>query len=274
MIDWKPEKVSVRRQCNLLDISRSTTYDNREGRAASAADLSLMKSIDQLFLKDPTLGSRRMARQLRRDGFSVGRKRIQRLMRIMGLAPIYPRKKISQPGPDHRIYPYLLRNRKVQACDEVWCADITYIPMKHGYVYLFAILDGHSRRVLAWRISNTLDTSFCLEALGDAVKATGRLPEIFNTDQGSQFTSIAWIDRIKDLGVSISMDGKRAWIDNVIVERFWRSLKYEEVYLKAYENGHDATEQIGCYIERYNSWRAHSVHGDKTPDEVYTEAAA
>ncbi len=273
MIDWNPDKPSIRRQSKLLSISRSTVYDHKHGRPASAEDLRLMRLLDELYLKDPTLGSRRMARQLRRDGENVNRKRMQRLMRIMGLEPIYPRKKLSQPGPNHRIYPYLLRNRTIEKCDEVWCTDITYIPMAKGYVYLVAILDWHSRRVLSWRLSNTLDTSFCLAALEDALEKTGRKPEIFNTDQGCQFTSKDWTDRLIELGVSISMDGKGAWIDNVIVERFWRTLKYEEVYLRTYESIPDAATWIGRFIERYNSWRAHSAHGDKTPSEVYEVAA-
>ena len=273
MIDWSPKVVSIRRQCDLLSISRSTAYENRSGRPASIEDLRLMRLLDELYLEDPTMGSRRMVRQLQRKGERIGRKRVQRLMRKMGLEPIYPRKKLSEPGSDHRIYPYLLRNRSVEACDEVWCADITYIPMRRGFVYLVAILDWHSRRVLSWRVSNTLDTSFCMAALEEAVARTGRKPEIFNTDQGCQFTSKEWTGRLVELGISVSMDGKGAWLDNVIVERFWRTLKYEEVYLKAYQNIPDAVDQIGRFIDRYNDWRAHSEHGIKTPSEVYEEAA-
>lgn len=274
MIDWEDSEVSVRRQCELLSVSRSTAYEHRNGRPATEEDLRLMRRIDELHLKDPTMGSRRMAKVLRRENELVGRKRVQRLMRQMGIDPIYPRKRLSQPGPDHRIYPYLLRNVTVSEPDEVWCADITYIPMRRGFLYLVAIMDWYSRRILAWRLSNTMDTRFCLDALDEAVRRTGRTPRIFNTDQGSQFTSTVWTDRLVDLGVSISMDGKGAWRDNVIVERFWRTLKYEEIYLKAYENAVDAHEQIRAFIHRYNTWRPHAAHGDRVPDEVYDYDAA
>ncbi len=271
MIDWTQPRVSIRRQCELLSLSRSTAYERREGRPAAEEDLRLMRRMDELHLLDPTMGSRRMAKVLRREGEAVNRKRIQRLMRTMGLEPIYPRKKLSQPGLDHRIYPYLLRNVTISECDHVWCTDITYIPMKRGFLYLVAIMDWHSRRVLSWRLSNTLDTRFCLEALEEAIERTGRKPRIFNTDQGCQFTSKEWTERIVELGVSISMDGKGAWRDNVIIERFWRTLKYEEVYLKAYTDATDAAQQLGTFIDRYNTWRPHTAHGDRVPDEVYEE---
>jgi len=272
MIEWEGQSLSIRRQCGLLSVSRSTAYEHRGGRRAIDEDLRLMRRLDELHLKDPTMGSRRMAKVLRREGEAVGRKKIQRLMRTMGLEPIYPRKRLSQPGLDHRIYPYLLRNVTINECDQVWCTDITYIPMKRGFLYLVAIMDWHSRCVLSWGLSNTLDTRFCLEALEEAMKRTGRRPRIFNTDQGCQFTSKEWTDRLVDLGISISMDGKGAWRDNVIIERFWRTLKYEEVYLKAYTSAVDAEQQIGTFIERYNTWRPHSAHGDRVPDEVYEEA--
>lgn len=271
MIEWNSEHISIRRQCDLLSVGRSTAYEHRGGRKATQEDLRLMKRLDELHLKDPTMGSRRMARVLRREGEAVGRKKIQRLMRTMGLEPIYPRKKLSQPGLGHRLYPYLLRNMTINACDQVWCSDITYIPMKYGFLYLVAIMDWHSRRVLSWRLSNTMDTAFCLAALEDAIKRTGRKPKIFNTDQGCQFTSDDFTERLVELGISISMDGKGAWRDNVIIERFWRTLKYEEVYLKAYVDAPDARHQIGMFIERYNAWRPHSVHGDHVPDEIYNE---
>ena len=272
MIEWEGQSLSIRRQCGLLSVNRSTAYEHRGGRRAIDEDLRLMRRLDELHLKDPTMGSRRMAKVLRREGEAVGRKKIQRLMRTMGLEPIYPRKRLSQPGLDHRIYPYLLRNVTINECDQVWCTDITYIPMKRGFLYLVAIIDWHSRCVLSWGLSNTLDTRFCLEALEEAMKRTGRRPRIFNTDQGCQFTSKEWTDRLVDLGISISMDGKGAWRDNVIIERFWRTLKYEEVYLKAYTSAVDAEQQIGTFIERYNTWRPHSAHGDRVPDEVYEEA--
>ena len=272
MIEWEAQKPSIRRQCGLLSVGRSTAYEHRGGRKATEEDLRLMRRIDELHLKDPTMGSRRMTKVLCREGDFVGRKKIQRLMRTMGLEPIYPRKKLSQPGLGHRIYPYLLRDVTINECDHVWCTDITYIPMKQGFLYLVAIMDWHSRRVLAWRLSNTLDTRFCLEALNEAVERTGRVPRIFNTDQGCQFTSKEWTDRLVELEISISMDGKGAWRDNVIIERFWRTLKYEEVYLKAYTDATDAAHQIATFIERYNSWRPHSAHGNRVPDEVYEEA--
>ncbi len=259
MIEWDGKVLSIRRQCELLSVSRSTAYENRGGRPADAEDLAQMRQMDRLHLKDPTMGSRRLTQILQREGFEVGRKRVQRLMRVMGLEPIYPRKKLSQPGPNHRIYPYLLRDVSIVDCDQVWCTDITYIPMKRGFLYLVAILDWHSRKVLSWRLSNTLDTRFCLEALEDALQSTGRKPRIFNTDQGCQFTSREWTDRLVELDIRISMDGKGAWRDNAIVERFWRTLKYEEVYLKAYKDATDAQQQIATFIQRYNAWRPHSV---------------
>lgn len=274
MIEWEDCILSIRGQCELLSLSRSTAYEHRGGRPASDEDLRLMRRLDQLHLKDPTMGSRRLAKVLRREGEAIGRKRVQRLMRTMGLEPIYPRKKLSQPGLNHRIYPYLLRNITVSECDHVWCTDLTYIPMQSGFLYLIAIMDWHSRRVLSWRLSNTMDTRFCLEALEEALERTGRKPRIFNTDQGCQFTSKEWTDRLVELEISISMDGKGAWVDNVIVERFWRTLKYEEVYLKAYTDGPDAQRQIGEFIERYNTWRPHSAHGDRVPNEVYNYAMA
>ena len=273
MIEWTSKPLSIRRQCELLGVGRSTAYENRDGRKATEVDLELARRIDELHHKDPTMGSRRMAKVLRREGRDVGRKRVQRLMRTMGIEPIYPRKKLTQPGPNHRIYPYLLRNVTVSECDQVWCTDITYIPMKRGFLYLVAIMDWYSRKVLAWRLSNTLDTRFCLEALEEAIEHTGRKPRIFNTDQGCQFTSKEWTERIVELEISISMDGKGAWRDNVIVERFWRTLKYEEVYLKAYTDAQDAAHQIGEFIERYNTWRPHSAHDQLVPEEVYAHAA-
>jgi putative transposase len=273
MIEWTSKPLSIRRQCELLGVGRSTAYENRDVRKATEMDLELARRIDELHHKDPTMGSRRMAKVLRREGRDVGRKRVQRLMRTMGIEPIYPRKKLTQPGPNHRIYPYLLRNVTVSECDQVWCTDITYIPMKRGFLYLVAIMDWHSRKVLAWRLSNTLDTRFCLEALEEAIEHTGRKPRIFNTDQGCQFTSKEWTERIVELEISISMDGKGAWRDNVIVERFWRTLKYEEVYLKAYTDAQDAAQQIGEFIERYNTWRPHSAHDELVPEEVYAHAA-
>ena len=272
MIDWSHPVRSIQRQCELLGVHRSTAYQNRRGRKASKEDLRWMRIIDELHHEDPTAGSRRLSVLLRRKGEKIGRKRTQRLMRAMGVEAIFPRKKLSKPCPHHRIYPYLLRNREIEKCNEVWCTDITYIPMSKGFLYLVAVMDWHSRKILSWRLSNTLDTGFCMEALNEAVNKYG-VPEIFNTDQGSQFTSKEWTDRLVELGISISMDGRGAWRDNVMIERFWRTLKYEEVYLWAYEDAREAAHRIGIFIQRYNDWRPHSYHGEATPTEIYEKVA-
>jgi len=231
-------------------------------------DLALMRRIDELHLDFPFAGSRMLMGLLRQDGHQVGRKHVTRLMKRMGIEALYRRPNTSKPSPGHKIYPYLLRKMSVARANQVWAMDITYIPMKRGFVYLVAVVDWFSRRVLAWRLSITLETAPCLEALQEAMARHGK-PEIMNTDQGSQFTSIDFITVLIDADIKISMDGKGAWRDNVFVERLWRTLKYEEVYLYAYGSVAEAKERIGRYLAFYNSRRPHSSHGGQTPDQVY-----
>ena len=231
--------------------------------------MKLMKLIDQLHLKYPFKGSRRLVDTLWDEhGIHANRKRVQRLMRRLGIIALYPKKKTSVVNPAHKIYPYLLRDLTIDRPNQVWCTDITYIPMAKGFVYLVAIMDWHSRKVLSWQLSNTLDTDFCIEALDDAITKLGK-PEIFNSDQGCQFTSEAFTQKLKKNDIKISMDGKGRWMDNVFIERLWRSLKYEEVYLKAYESVPEARKNIGEWLSFYNQKRRHSTLDRKTPDQVY-----
>ena len=227
-----------------------------------------MRRIDEMHLKRPFYGSRRICDWLWEEGHDINRKRVQRLMRQMGITAIYPKAKTSKPGRGHKIYPYLLRNLVIDRPNQVWAADITYIPMAKGFVYLVAIMDWYSRRVLSWRLSNTMDSDFCVDALEEALGRYGS-PEIFNTDQGAQFTSEAFTSVLKEASVDISMDGKGRWMDNVFVERLWRSVKYEEVYLKAYESVAEARAGIGTYLKFYNSERRHQGINRQTPDQVY-----
>ncbi len=266
MMDPNHPRLSIVRQCELVAISRSSFY--YEGKGETTFNLELMRRIDEQFLETPFYGSRQMTRHFRRRGYSVGRKRIRRLMRKMGLTPIYQKPRTSEPHPEHRIYPYLLCDVPIDLPDHVWCADFTYIPMRRGFLYLAAIMDWASRRVLAWRLSNSMDTSFCIEALEEALQRFGP-PKIFNTDQGSQFTSVDFTQVLKDAGVKISMDGKGRWMDNVFIERLWRSLKYECVYLHAFETGSETRHGIGSWIDFYNQDRPHSSLGGRTPDEAY-----
>jgi putative transposase len=249
----------------LLDISRSGLYYQPAG--ISEEDLTLMKLIDRQYLATPFYGARRLAAWLKNQGYRVNRKRVRRLMCLMGLKAIYRRPRTSQPAAGHRIYPYLLHDIKLTRPNQVWAADITYIPMARGFLYLVAIIDWYSRYVLAWRLSNTLDTGFCVEALEEALKK-GR-PEIFNTDQGAQFTSEAFTAILEQHGVRISMDGKGRYGDNLFIERLWRTVKYEEVYLKAYQDGKDARAGIGGYFRFYNAERPHQALGYRTPAEVF-----
>ncbi|WP_413081165.1 IS3 family transposase [Tritonibacter multivorans] len=258
--------LSVRRQCSLLSLARSTFY--YQPRGESAENLKFMEIIDRQFLETPWYGSRQMARQLAREGHKCGRHRIRRLMKIMRLVPIYQEPKTSKRHPEHKIYPYLLKDLPITQSNQVWCADISYIPMRRGFLYLVAIMDWHSRKVLSWRLSNSMDAGFCVEALKDALARYGP-PEIFNTDQGSQFTSTDFTDVLRDAKVKISMDGRGRWIDNRMIERLWRSLKYECVYLNAFETGSEARDGIGNWITYYNERRPHSSHGIMTPDEAY-----
>lgn len=266
MIDPDHERLSIRRQCELVSISRASFY--RQPAGESPENLELMRLIDEAFMETPWYGSRQMARRLRRQGWCVGRKRVRRLMRKIGLSAIYQAPKTSEPHPQHRIYPYLLRHLAIERPDQVWCADVTYIPMRRGFLYLVAIMDWFSRKVLAWRLSNTMDADFCVAALEEAMARHGR-PGIFNTDQGSQFTSFAFTTTLKDAGIRISMDGRGRWMDNVFIERLWRSLKYECVFLNAFETGSEARNGIGSWINYYNRRRPHSTFSGRTPDEVY-----
>ncbi len=258
--------LSLSRQCRLLSISRSSYYYAAKGE--SPANLALMRRIDELFLKYPFYGSRQMVRQLRRDGVRVGRHRVRRLMRLMGLAAIYQAPRTSARHPAHRVYPYLLRGLAIGRPNQVWCADITYIPVQGGFLYLVAIMDWATRHVLAWRLSNTMDTRFCVEALADALARYGK-PEIFNTDQGSQFTSFEFTGVLRDAGVAISMDGRGRCRDNIFIERLWRSLKYEAVYLHELTDGFRAERVIGEWIDFYNTERPHSALDGQTPAEAY-----
>ena len=258
--------LSLSRQCRLLTIGRSSFYYAPKGE--SPVNLALMRRIDELFLKYPFYGSRQMVRQLRRDGVRAGRHRVRRLMRLMGLQAIYQAPRTSDPHPSHRVYPYLLKGMAIERPNQVWCADITYIPVRRGFLYLVAIMDWATRHVLAWRLSNTMDASFCVEALAEALGRYGR-PEIFNTDQGSQFTGRDFTGALKDADVAISMDGRGRCMDNIFIERLWRSLKYEAVYLHELTDGFAAERVIGEWIDFYNTERPHSSLGGQTPAEAY-----
>jgi len=262
----KDHKLPLTRQANLLELSRSSLY--YEPVPVSEHDLMLMRLIDEIHLKLPDFGSRRIQDELEDLGHRIGRDHIRTLMRKMGIEAVYQKPRTSKPHPGHKIYPYLLRNKEVTHANHVWAADITYLPMARGFCYLVAIMAWHSRRVLAWRLSNTLDVSFCIEALEEALEKFGP-PEIFNSDQGSQFTSEAFTKVLISNNVKISMDGKGRWIDNVFIERLWRSVKYEEVYLKAYGGVAEARRELTAYFERYNMRRRHQGIGRRTPDSVY-----
>ncbi len=266
MIGRDHPDLSLSRQCQVLAISRSSFYYAPKGE--SLENLALMRRLDALFLKYPFYGSRQMVRQLRREGVCVGRHRVRRLMRLMGLEAIYQPPRTSDPHPEHRVYPYLLKGLAIEAPNRVWCADITYIPVQRGFLYLVAIMDWATRHVLAWRLSNTMDAGFCVEALNDALARYGP-PEIFNTDQGSQFTSLDFIGVLRQAGVAISMDGRGRYMDNIFIERLWRSLKYEAIYLHELTDGFAARRVIGEWIDFYNSERPHSSLGGRTPAEAY-----
>ncbi len=255
----------MRRQCELLGLARSSLYYGPAGE--SAEDLRLMRLIDREYTTHPFLGSRRLTRWLIERGEAVNRKRVQRLMRRMGLEAIYPKPKLSAAGPGHRIYPYLLRGVKVERPDQVWSTDITYVPLASGFMYLAAVIDWFSRYVIAWRLSNTPDGSFCLEMLEEAL-GRGR-PEVFNTDQGVQFTAAAWTGRLESAGVAVSMDGRGRCLDNVFVERLWRSVKYEDIYLWRYEGVPELQRGLGRYFPYYNEERLHQALEYRTPGMVY-----
>ena len=265
MID-RTHELPITRQAELLEVSRASVY--YLPRPVSESDLALMRRIDALHLEHPFMGARMLRDSLRREGFAVGRKHVATLMARMGVEPLYRRPRTTRKHPGHVVYPYLLRGLAIERSNQVWAMDITYIPMARGFVYLAAVVDWASRRVLAHRVSISMDTEFCREALEEALARYGS-PEIFNTDQGSQFTSAEFIDVLKKRGIRISMDGKGAWRDNVFVERLWRSVKYEEVYLHAYETVSAARAGLARYIDFYNMRRPHSTLDGKTPDEFY-----
>ena len=256
----------LKRQCEILQLSRSSQYYRPV--PASERDLTLMRRIDALHLEHPFFGSRRLRNSLHDEGFEVGRRHVQTLMDKMGIEALYCKPRLSDPAPGHKLWPYLLRNLRIDRPNQVWAADITYIPLAKGFAYLVAIIDWHSRKVLAWRLSNCMDTSFCLDALEEALMNYGK-PEIFNTDQGSQFTSEEFSGKLLEHGIQISMDGRGRWIDNVFVERLWRSVKYEAVYLKAYESIPEAKADLRRYFEFFNQRRRHQGIGERTPDAVY-----
>ena len=270
MIDSDHPSLSIARQCQLVSISRSGYYYQRSGE--SELNLTLMRLIDEQHTRAPYYGARQMARHLRREGYVVGRKRVRRLMQKMGLCVIYQRPRTTVPALDHEVYPYLLRDLVIDRPNQVWCADITFISMRRGFLYLVAIMDWASRKVLAWRLSNTMDTEFCIEAVEEALAKYGK-PEIFNSDQGSQFTSPRFTQVLKQVSVKISMDGKGRWMDKVFIERLWRSLKYECVYLHAFETGTEARNGIGAWMKFYGAHRPHSALAGLTPDEAYAGAA-
>ena len=251
----------------MLKVARSTLY--YRPLPVSVDDLRLMRWLDEQFLKTPFYGARRMVAVMRRDGFVVNRKRVKRLMRVMGIAAIYQKPNTSLGHPAHKVYPYLLRGLVIDRANQVWCADITYVPMAKGFVYLVAVMDWFSRRVLSWRVSITMDLDFCVAALREAMEQHGR-PEIFNTDQGVQFTSADFLAGLEAQAVRISMDGKGRYLDNIFIERLWRSLKYEEIFLKAYGSPAEARSGIGAWLSFYNDERPHQTHGYRTPREVFT----
>ena len=265
LVDQQHRRLSIVRQCRLLGVSRSSFY--YRAKETSPQDLTLMREIDRQYLETPFYGSRRMKACLERQGKPVSRKRVQRLMRLMGLRAIYRRPRTSRPVPEQRVYPYLLREASITRPNQVWAADITYLPMARGFLYLVAVMDWYSRYVLAWRLSNTLEAGFCVEALTEAL-GRGR-PEVFNTYQGSQFTSREFTQILQDHLVKISMDGRGRYQDNIFVERLWRTVKYEEVYLKAYANATEARRELGEYFRFYNNRRPHQALGYRTPAEVF-----
>jgi putative transposase len=262
-------KLSVRRQCALLGVARSGVY--RQRRPANDNDLAMMRRLDELFTAWPFLGSRRMAAMLRSEGHRINRKRVQRLMRKMGIAALGPKPRTTKPAPGHKIFPYLLRDAAIDRPNQVWAADITYVPIGRGFLYLVAIMDWASRAVLAWRLSNSMDVSFCVSVLEEALARFGK-PDIFNTDQGSQFTSAAFTGVLLAAGIKVSMDGRGRWMDNVFIERLWRSLKHEDIYLKGYADGHEAKAGIASWVAFYNTRRPHQALRNRAPMAVWRAA--
>jgi putative transposase len=267
LVEDRAECLSVRAQCELMGISRGAYY--YEPRPESAENLAILRRLDELHLDWPVYGSLRLTARLRREGLGINRKRVMRLMALMGIAAIYPQKATSRPGEGHEIYPYLLRGKEVTGPDQVWCADVTYIPMRYGFMYLVAVMDWWSRYVLAWRLSNTLEAAFCVWAWRAALKNGTRAPLISNTDQGSQFTSTAYVEAVEEVGTWVSMDGRGRWLDNVFIERLWRSVKHEDIYLRDYEDGLALEDGLFQWFADYNDERPHQALGYATPREVY-----
>ena len=268
LLDRDHAVLSIRRQCALVSVARSGIY--RQPPPANDNDLVLTRRLDELYTAWPFLGSRRMTAMLRAEGHLINRKRVQRLMRRMGIAALGPKPRTTKPAPGHKIFPYLLRNLAIDRANQVWAADITYIPIGRGFLYLVAVIDWASRAVLAWRLSNTMDVSFCVSALEEALARFGK-PEIFNTDQGSQFTSAAFTATLATAEIRISMDGRGRWMDNVFIERLWRSLKYEDIYLKGYADGREAKAGIAEWIAFYNLRRPHQALANRTPMAVWRD---
>ena len=264
----KKHSVPITRQCKILNLSRSGLY--YEPAKTSEYDLNMMALIDEVHLRYPFYGSRRIRNELLDNGFNPSRGRVSTLMKKMGIEALYRKPRLSKPYPGHKVYPYLLRGLTINQANQVWATDITYLPLAKGYVYLVAILDWASRKVLSWRLSNTLDTSFCIDALDEAIERFGS-PEIFNSDQGSQFTSEAFTNRLKEHGIKISMDGRGRWVDNVFIERLWKSVNYEEVYLKGYSSIAVARKELREYFDFYNKRRFHQGLNDKFPEDIYWE---
>jgi putative transposase len=265
-------KVSVRHQCELLDLCRSSYY--YQCAPESEENLALMRRLDELHLEHPVYGSRKLTVLLHQEGLAVNRKRVVRLLGLMGIEAIYAKPRTSLPEPGHQIYPYLLRDLAVTGPDQVWCSDITYVPMATGFMYLVAVMDWWSRYVLGWRLSNTLEAAFCVDAWEAALRAGRQAPLISNTDQGSQFTSPMFIDAVESAGVDVSMDGRGRWLDNRFIERLWRSAKYEDIYLQDYGDGLAAGRGLGQWFDRYNQSRPHQALGYATPADVYLDPGA
>ena len=259
--------MSLRRQCELVGLPRSTFY--YEACPETPENLRLMRRLDELHLKNPVYGIRKLEVELRKEGWGVNRKRVRRLLRVMGIEAIYPKPMLSQPDPQHGRHPYLLADLEINGPDQVWCADITYVPMANGFMYLVAVMDWWSRHVLAWQLSNSLEVSFCVEAWKQALRSGRQAPLISNTDQGSQFTSPLYLEAVQSAGVAVSMDGRGRWIDNRFIERLWRSAKYEDIYLQDYSDGLEARRGLGRWFSHYNRQRPHQALGYATPHEVY-----
>ena len=270
MVDPSEKKLSIRKLAKLLGINRNRLTARQI--KTTQEDSEIMKIMDRLYIESPSYGQRNLRENLRDHGYHIGRKRIRRLMRIMGIEALVPKPSTSVPAKGHEVFPYLLRKREINTVDEVWCADITYIPMAKGHAYMVAVMDWHSRAVLAWEISNTMDSAFCVRALKEALRRTGRKPKIFNTDQGSQFTGKEWISELQKQGIQISMDGRGRWMDTVFIERLWRSLKYEKLRLWSYQTIPELRTLTADWIEFYNHRRKHQTHGYNTPWSVYQGA--